>query len=157
VILYGYHPGYDPAELRAESERKLPLKPVMSLRTRIISLRRIPAGAAVGYGAKFVTERPSVVGVLAAGYGDGVHRSLGNRGCVLVRGKLMPIIGIVSMDVTMIDVTDVADVEVGEVVTIYGTDGDQVHPANQVARGIGTVTSDLLCAVSARVPRIYVA
>jgi alanine racemase len=157
VILYGYHPGYDPAELRAESERKLPLKPVMSLRTRIISLRRIPAGAGVGYGAKFVAERPSVVGVLAAGYGDGVHRSLGNRGCVLVRGKLAPIIGIVSMDVTMIDVTDIPGVEVGEVVTIYGTDGDQVHPANQVARGIGTVTSDLLCAVSARVPRIYVA
>jgi alanine racemase len=156
VILYGYHPGYDPAEMRAESERKLPLKPVMSLRTRIISLRRIPAGSGVGYGAKFVAERPSVVGVLAAGYGDGVHRSLGGRGCVLVRGKLAPIVGIVSMDVTMIDVTDVSGVEIGDVVTIYGADGEQIHPANQVARGIGTVTSDLLCAVSARVPRIYV-
>jgi len=156
VILYGYHPGYDPSEMRAESERKLPLKPVMSLRTRIINLRRVPAGTGVGYGAKFVTERPSVIGVLAAGYGDGVHRSLGGRGCVLVRGKLAPIIGIVSMDVTMIDVTDVPGVEVGEVVTIYGVDGEHTHPANQVARGIGTVTSDLLCAVSARVPRLYV-
>jgi len=156
VILYGYHPGYDPSEMRAESERKLPLKPVMSLRTRIINLRRVPAGTGVGYGAKFVTERPSVIGVLAAGYGDGVHRSLGGRGCVLVRGKLAPIVGIVSMDVTMIDVTDVPGVEVGEVVTIYGVDGEHTHPANQVARGIGTVTSDLLCAVSARVPRLYV-
>jgi alanine racemase len=155
VILYGYHPGYDPAELRVESERKLPLKPVMSLRTRIINLRRIPAGMGVGYSAKFVTERSSVIGVLAAGYGDGVHRSLGNRGCVLLRGKLAPIVGIVSMDVTMIDVTDVPGVEVGEMVTIYGVEGEHTHPANQVARGIGTVTSDLLCAVSARVPRLY--
>jgi alanine racemase len=156
VILYGYHPGYDPPERRSEAEKKLPLKPVMSLRTRIISLRRVPAGASVGYGGKFVTERPSVIGVLAAGYGDGVHRSLGNRGCVLVRGKLAPIVGIVSMDVTMIDVTEVPSVELGDLVTIYGVDGEHVHLASQVARGIGTVTSDLLCAVSARVPRLYV-
>jgi alanine racemase len=156
VILYGYHPGYDPPEQRSEAEKKLPLKPVMSLRTRIISLRRVPSGASVGYGGKFVTERPSVIGVLAAGYGDGVHRSLGNRGSVLVRGELAPIVGIVSMDVTMIDVTDVPGVELGDLVTIYGVDGEHVHPASQVARGIGTVTSDLLCAVSARVPRLYV-
>jgi alanine racemase len=157
VILYGYHPGYDPPEQRAEAERRLPLKPVMSLRTRIISLRRVPAGAGVGYGAKFIPQRASLIAVLAAGYGDGIHRSLSNgRGCVLVRGKLVPIVGIVSMDVTMIDVTDVADAEIGDVVTIYGTDGEQVHPANAVARAIGTVTSDLLCAVTARVPRVYV-
>jgi alanine racemase len=156
VILYGYHPGYDPAEQREEAERLLPLKPVMSLRTRIIGLRNIPAGTGVGYGAKFVTKRPSVIAVLAAGYGDGVHRSLGNRGCVLIRGKLAPIVGIVSMDVTMIDVTDVDSVGVGEVVTIYGRDEEHTHPANLVARGIGTVTSDLLCAVSQRVPRLYI-
>jgi alanine racemase len=157
VILYGYHPGYDPAEQRAEAERRLPLKPVMSLRTRIISLRRVPAGSGVGYGAKFIPQRASVIAVLAAGYGDGIHRSLSNgRGRVLLRGKLLPIVGIVSMDVTMIDVTDVDGAEIGDVVTIYGTDGEHVHPANAVARGIGTVTSDLLCAVTARVPRIYV-
>ncbi len=158
VILYGYHPGYDPPEQRAEAERRLPLRPVMSLRTRIISLRRVPAGARVGYGAKFTAERPSVIAVLAAGYGDGIHRSLSDsRGSVLVRGKLAPIIGIVSMDVTMIDVTDVANIEVGDVVTIYGTDGKHVHPANAVARSIGTVTSDLFCAVTSRVPRVYTA
>jgi alanine racemase len=111
----------------------------------------------VGYGAKFVPQRPSLIAVLAAGYGDGIHRSLSNgRGCVLVRGKLVPIVGIVSMDVTMIDVTDVDGAEIGDVVTIYGTDGEHLHPANGVARAIGTVTSDLLCAVTARVPRVYV-
>ena len=158
VILYGYHPGFDPAELREDAEKHLPLKPVMSLRTRIIGLRRVAAGSGVGYGSKFIPQRPSLIAVLAAGYADGIHRSLSNnRGCVLVRGKSAPIIGIVSMDVTMIDATDVDHVAVGDVVTVYGTDGHCVNPANAMARGIGTVTSDLLCAVSARVPRVYVA
>lgn len=156
AILYGYHPGYDPAEKREEAEKLLPLKPVMSLRTKIIHLRRVLAGAGVGYDATFVPKRPSLIGVLAAGYGDGIHRSLGSRGSVLVRGKLAPIVGIISMDVTMIDVTDIEGVEVGDVATVYGTDGGQVLLANRVARSIGTVTSDLLCAVTQRVPRVYV-
>jgi len=155
AILYGYHPGYEPKEMREEYEARLALKPVMSLRSRIISLRRVPVGGGVGYNATFVAKRPSRIGVLAAGYADGIHRSLGNRGSVLVRGKLAPIVGIVSMDVTMIDVTDLEDVEIGDVATIYGTDGAQRHMASVVARSVGTVTSDLLCAVSQRVPRVY--
>jgi alanine racemase len=155
AILYGYHPGYDPIALRSEAEKRLPLRPVMSLRARIINLRNVPAGHGVGYGSQFIPERTSKIAVLAAGYGDGIHRSLGNKGSVLVRGILCPIVGIVSMDVTMVDVTEVPQVALGDVATIYGTDGDQVLPANLVARGIGTVTSDLLCAVSARVPRCY--
>jgi alanine racemase len=156
AILYGYHPGYEPAEMREEAEAKLALRPVMSLRSKIISLRSVPTGAGVGYDASFVAQRPSRIAVLAAGYGDGIHRSLGNRGNVLLRGKLVPIVGIISMDVTMIDVTDIEGVEIGDVATIHGTDGKQVLPANRVARSIGTVTSDLLCSVSQRVPRIYV-
>src|SRR5881394_1746748 len=141
AILFGYHPGYDPAEKREEAEVRLPLKPVMSLRSRIISLRSVPAGAGVGYNATFVAKRLTRIGVLAAGYGDGILRSLGNRGSVLVRGKRAPIVGIVSMDVTMIDVTDIEGVEVGDVATIYGTDNcGQVILANRVARSIGTVT-----------------
>ncbi|HKV26166.1 MAG TPA: alanine racemase [Candidatus Acidoferrum sp.] len=155
AILYGYHAGYDPAEHRAQLESSLPLQPVMSLRTRIISIRTIPEGAGVGYNETFIAKRSTRIAVLAAGYGDGIHRSLGNKGSVLVRGSLAPIVGIVSMDVTMIDVTDIPSVSVGDVVTIYGSDGETVRPANIVARSIGTVTSDLLCAVSQRVPRIY--
>jgi alanine racemase len=155
AILYGYHPGYDPAERRVEAEKRLPLRPVMSLRACLVNIRNVAAGDAVGYSSKFLTNRPSKIAVLAAGYGDGIHRSLGNKGHVLVRGVLAPIVGIVSMDVTMIDVTDVPGASIGDVATIYGTDGNHVLPANLVARGIGTVTSDLLCAVSARVPRIY--
>jgi alanine racemase len=155
AILYGYHPGYDPIERRAEAEKRLPLRPVMSLRARIINVRNVRAGEGVGYDSKFQPTRPSKIAVIAAGYGDGIHRSLGDQGSVLVRGRLAPIVGIVSMDVTMIDVTDVDGVALGDVATIYGTDGQHVLPANLVARSIGTVTSDLLCAVSARVPRVY--
>src|SRR5882672_1817592 len=146
AILYGYHPGYEPIEKREEAEARLPLKPVMSLRSRIITVRNVPAGAGVGYDATFVAQRPPRIGVLAAGYGDGIHRSLGNHGNVLVRGRLAPIVGIISMDVTMIDVTDIEDASIGDVATIYGTDGDQRLLANFVARSVGTVTSDLLCA-----------
>jgi alanine racemase len=155
AILYGYHPGYDPVEMRPQIEAKLPLKTVLSLRTRIINVRSIPEGAGVGYNETFIAKRPTRIAVLAAGYGDGIHRSLGNRGSVLVRGTLAPIVGIISMDVTMIDVTDVPGAEIGDVVTIYGSDGEHVRPANVIARSIGTVTSDLLCAVSQRVPRVY--
>jgi alanine racemase len=155
VILYGYHPGYDPAENRADVEARLPLKPVMSLRSRLINVRNVPVGAGVGYNATWVAKRPSRIGVLAAGYGDGIHRSLGNRGSVLLHGKLVPIVGIVSMDVTMIDLTDLPGAEVGDIATVYGVEGKHILPANQVARSLGTVTSDLLCGVSHRVPRIY--
>jgi alanine racemase len=157
AVLYGYHPGFDPMERRIEFEAKLALRPVMSLRARLINVRSVAAGTGVGYNASWVAKRPSRVAVLAAGYGDGIHRSLGNRGCVYVRGVAAPIIGIVSMDVTMLDVTDVPDVALGEVATVYGTDGDRTYPANVVARSIGTVTSDLISGVSRRVPRFHLA
>jgi len=155
AVLYGYHPGFDPIDLRTEYEAKLALRPVMSLRARLITVRSIPAGAGVGYNSSWVSKRPSVVAVLAAGYADGIHRYLGNRGCVYIRGHRAPIIGIVSMDVSMLDVTDVPDVAIGDIATLYGTEGDNIYPANVIARSIGTVTSDLLTRVSRRVPRFY--
>ena len=155
ALLYGYHPGFDPMERRFEFEAKLALRPVMSLRARLLTVRSVASGVGVGYNASWVAKRPSRVAVLAAGYGDGIHRSLGNRGSVAIRGHVAPIIGIVSMDVTMLDVTDVPDVAIGDVATVYGTDGAQTYPANVVARSIGTVTSDLISGVSRRVPRFY--
>jgi alanine racemase len=155
AILYGYHPGFDPPERRKEFETKLPLRPVMSLRARLMSVRSIAAGEAVGYDATWIAQRPSRIAVLSAGYADGVHRSLGNCGVLYIRGHAAPIIGIVSMDVVMLDVTDVPDAAVGDVATLYGTDGNHIHPANVVARNIGTVTSDLISGISQRVPRFY--
>ncbi len=155
AILYGYHPGFDPMDRRIEFESRLRLRPVMSLRARVINLRYVAQGEGVGYNASWVAERPSRIAVISAGYHDGVHRSLGNRGQFAIRGHLAPMIGIVSMDVTMLDVTDVSDVTVGDIATLYGEDGSHTYPANTVARSIGTVTSDLISGVGARVPRIY--
>jgi alanine racemase len=155
AILYGYHPGFDPIDLRTKYEAKLALRPVMSLRARLLNVRSVAAGSGVGYNASWVAKRPSLVAVLAAGYADGIHRSLGNRGCVHIRGHKAPIIGIVSMDVSMLDVTEIPGVQIGDIATVYGTDGDNVYPANVVARSIGTVTSDLISGVSRRVPRFY--
>jgi alanine racemase len=155
AVLYGYHPGFDPMERRFEFESKLALRPVMSLRARLLNVRSVAAGVSVGYNASWLAKRPSRVAVLAAGYGDGIHRSLGNRGTVAIRGHLAPIIGIVSMDVVMLDVTDVPDVAIGDIATVYGTDGEHIYPANVVARSIGTVTSDLISGVGRRVPRFY--
>ena len=155
AVLYGYHPGFDPMDLRTRYEALLALRPVMSLRARLLNVRSVPAGAGVGYNASWVAKRPSLVAVLAAGYADGIHRSLGNHGCVYLRGYKAPIIGIVSMDVSMLDVTDIPDAALGDIATVYGTDGDNVYPANVVARSIGTVTSDLISGVGRRVPRFY--
>jgi len=155
AVLYGYHPGFDPMDRRVEFEAKLSLRPVMSLRARLINVRSVASGISVGYNASWVAKRPSRVAVLAAGYGDGIHRSLGNRGSVAIRGHLAPIIGIVSMDVVMLDVTDVPEAAIGDTATVYGTEGANIYPANVVARSIGTVTSDLISGVGRRVPRLY--
>lgn len=155
AILYGYHPGFDPFERRKEFEAKLSLRPVMSLRTRIINIRNVAAGEPVGYDASWVAQRPSRIAVVSAGYHDGVHRALSNVGKFAIRGVCAPILGIISMDVTMLDVTDVPDVAIGDIATLYGEDGDRAYPANVVARSVGTVTSDLLSGVGLRVPRIY--
>ncbi len=155
AVLYGYHQFYDPPELRTEFVAKLPLKPVLALRARIISLRDVPPGEGVGYNARFVASRPSRVAVIAAGYADGLLRSLGNRGRVIVRGQFAPLVGTVSMDLATVDVTGIANAQIGDVVTIYGAEGDAAQYVSDVAHSLGTVTSDLLCALGKRVPRFY--
>jgi len=132
------------------------LRPCLSLRARIISLRNVPAGEGVGYAARFVTTRPSRIAVINAGYADGVVRARTNRGWALVRGKRVPLVGTISMDLTTLDLTDVPEAVLGDVVTIYGKDGDAAIEVSEVAHEIGTVTSDLLCALGRRVPKFYV-
>lgn len=155
AILYGYYQSFDPPQKGHEVQRRLPVEPSLSLRARIISLRDLPAGQPVGYSAKFVTARPSRIAVINAGYADGILRQRTNHGCALVRGRGVPLVGTISMDLTTLDVTDVPDVALGDVVTIYGRDGEAEIRVSDVAREIGTVTSDLLCALGRRVPRYY--
>jgi alanine racemase len=156
AILYGYHQRFDPPEKRSAVMAEMPLEPCLSLRARIISLRNVPPGEAVGYSARFITERPSRIAVINAGYADGVVRARTNRGCALVRERRVPLVGTISMDLTTLDVTDVPGVALGDVVTIYGKDGKSAIEVSDVAPEIGTVTSDLLCALGRRVPKYYV-
>ncbi|HUJ31812.1 MAG TPA: alanine racemase [Candidatus Acidoferrum sp.] len=155
AILYGYYQSFTPSEKQDQVRRKIPLEPCLSMRARIITLRDIPAGEGVGYSARFVASGPSRIAVINAGYADGIVRQRTNRGCAIVRGRRVPLVGTISMDLTMLDVTSVPDVELGDVVTIYGRDGNSEILVSDVAREIGTVTSELLCALGRRVPRYY--
>lgn len=156
AILYGYYQTFDPPQKGHEVRQKLPIEPSLSLKARIISLRELRPGQPVGYSARFVTERPSKIATINAGYADGILRQRSNRGCALVHGRPVPLVGTVSMDLTTLDVTDVPGVQLGDVVTIYGKDGKAEIEVSDVAREIGTVTSDLLCALGRRIPRFYV-
>jgi alanine racemase len=156
AILYGYYQSFDPPQKKQEVMGQVALQPCLSLRARIISLRDVPVGEGVGYAARFVTKRPSRIAVINAGYADGVVRALTNRGWALVRGRRVPLVGTISMDLTTLDLTDVPDAVLGDVVTIYGKDGDASIEVSEVAHEIGTVTSDLLCALGRRVPKFYV-
>jgi alanine racemase len=156
AILYGYYQSFDPPQKKQEVMGQVALQPCLSLRARIISLRDVPVGEGVGYAARFVTKRPSRIAVINAGYADGVVRALTNRGWALVRGRRVPLVGTISMDLTTLDLTDVPEAVLGDVVTIYGKDGDASIEVSEVAHEIGTVTSDLLCALGRRVPKFYV-
>ena len=158
ALLYGYHQWYVPPEIRGEMQQRLPLRPVLSLRARVLSVKDVPAGEGVGYNWKFVAEWPSRVAVLSAGYAEGVVRLLTNRGKVILRGRCAPIVGIVSMDVAMADVSAIPEVQPGDIATFIGRDpdgGNCVLDASDIAHEIGTVTSDFLCAAS-RVPHYHI-
>lgn len=155
AILYGYYQSFEPPQKGREIQTKLPLEPSLSLKARIISLREMPAGEGVGYNSRFVTARPSRIAVINAGYADGIMRQRTNHGCALVRGRRVPLVATISMDLTMLDVTDVPDVALGDIVSVYGKDGDNSIVVSDVAREIGTVTSELLCALGRRVARYY--
>ena len=155
AILYGYHQFFEPPELNPEMEAKLAVRPVLSFRARIVSIKDLPAGARVGYNARWTAPGPSRVAVLAAGYADGLARVLSNKGRVIVRGEIAPIVGTVSMDLTTADVTGISAARVGDIATIYGTDGGTTQSVPDVAKIANTASAELLCALGKRVPRFY--
>jgi alanine racemase len=155
AILYGYHQFFEPPELNAEMEAKLPVRPVLSFRARIISIKDLPPGARVGYNARWTATGPSRVAVLAAGSADGLVRVLSNKGRVVVRGRFAPIVGTVSMDLTTADVTGIPSARVGDIATIYGADNGTTQTVPDVAKIANTASADLLCALGKRVPRFY--
>jgi alanine racemase len=150
ISLYGLYPSDE-----VERER-IRLRPVMSWKTRIVHLKTLPAGEAVSYGGRFVTQRPTIVATLPIGYADGFRRRLWSvGGRVLVQGRCAPIIGRVCMDMTMIDVTDLPPVSLGDEVVLLGTQGDQAISADEMAAQLDTINYEITCLVGKRVPRVY--
>jgi len=134
----------------------LHVQPALTWKTQVLAVKDLPAGAPVGYGAIFRATRPTRIAVLAAGYADGIPHRFSNRGKVIASGKIAPVIGAVSMDLTTIDVTDCPELQVGDTVTLLGSEGAVSIDAQQIARMAGTISYSILCGISARVKRVYV-
>jgi alanine racemase len=149
--IYGYvSPARGPAPHAVFS-----VKPALSWKTRIVAVKDVPAGARIGYGGSFQAPTPMRIAVLAAGYADGVPHRLSNKGKVIAGGKLAPILGTVSMDLTTIDVTPSPQLGPGDEVTLLGREGDVSLDAQQIAKTAGTISYNILCSISARVKRFY--
>lgn len=144
ILLYGHQPDH-------ACDGMVDVAPVMELKSRVVSVKHLPRGTCISYGRTFTLQRDSVIAAVPVGYADGLFRLLSNRQEMLVHGRRVPQIGRVCMDMCMLDVTDVPGVRVGDVVTVFG-DG---LPLEEKADTIGTITYELLCAVSPRVKRVY--
>lgn len=150
-ILYGFSRDVLPPNIATP-----PLRPVMSLRSRIMLLKTVAKGEKLGYGCSFETGRESLIATIPIGYDDGFPRTLSNRGRVIVNGKFAPVVGRVSMDLTLVDVTDVPGVSLNDKMTLLGQDGDVSITAEEIAKTAGTISYEISCGISSRVPRIYV-
>ena len=153
-VLYGLWRDVLPPSV---NEVKLP--PVMSLHSRMSLLKRVPAGETIGYGCTFEASRESLIATVPVGYHDGYMRGLSNRANVLVRGFYAPVVGRVSMDFTLVDVTNVPDVQLFDRVTLLGgheRHSDLVIAAEDLARTAGTLSYEVTCGIGSRVPRVYV-
>lgn len=136
------------------------VRPVMSLHSKIVLLKWVPAGETLGYGCTFEASRRTLVATIPIGYEDGYLRGLSNRGHVLVRNTYAPVVGRISMDLTLIDVTNVPEVSLGDEVVLMGQVKDQANnvleiPAEDLARVAGTLSYEVTCGISERVPRVY--
>lgn len=131
------------------------VRPVMSLHSRIVHLKTVPVHTTLGYGRAFTTRRESRIATLPIGYADGLHRAHSNNGRVIVKGKFAPIVGRVSMDLTMVDVTEVPDAALDDEVILVGEQNGLRVSAEDLGEQIGTISYEIACAISARVPRVY--
>lgn len=131
------------------------LKPILSWKCRVLQVKEVPEGTGISYGHDFVTTRPSRIATIAVGYADGYLRCLTNRGQVLIGGSRAPVVGRVTMDMTMADVTDLPQVKAGDEVVLIGSQGKDTITADEVAAWADTINYEIYCALSSRVPRYY--
>jgi alanine racemase len=156
LALYGVVPRFEPEDPAGVVAARRQLKPVLAWKTRVASVREVPAGTLVGYNGTFVATEPMRLALLAVGYADGLDRSLSNRFSLLVRGQHAPITGRISMDQTVVDVTEIPGVEPGDEVVILGTQADSVITAYDQADAAGTIPWEIFTRIGARVRRIAV-
>jgi alanine racemase len=150
-VLYGLW-----RDILAPADRGQHLRPVMSLHSRIILLKWVPEGETVGYGCTFEASRKTLVATIPLGYDDGYMRALSNRGHAIIRGVYATVIGRISMDLTLIDVTNVPGVQLNDEVILIGRDGGLAVTAEDIAKTAGTLSYEVTCGVGERVPRIYI-
>ena len=148
ILTYGHLPSADCAG-------KIDLKPVLSWRTTIGQIREMDEDLAVSYGRTWKTSRKSRIAVLAVGYGDGLSRALSGQLEVLIHGVRVPVVGRICMDLCMADVTDVPQAQVGDTVTLIGCDGGEEITVEELAEKLGTISYEVLCSISKRIPRFY--
>jgi len=150
-VLYGLW-----RDILAPADRNVSLRPVMSLHSRITLLKWVPPGETVGYGCTFEASRKTLVATVPIGYDDGYMRALSNRGHAIIRGTIATVIGRISMDLTLIDVTNVRGVEVNDEVILLGQSGGLSVTAEDIGKTAGTLSYEVTCGVGPRVPRIYI-
>lgn len=150
IIIYGYYPSDD------IDKNQLSIKPVMSLKAKVAYVKTLDAGKYVSYGRKFKSKRKSIIATLPIGYADGYTRMLSGNAKVIVNGKFAPVVGTICMDQCMIDVTDAGEVNVGDEIILMGEKNGLKFDAEDVAKIIGTISYEVLCSISRRVPRVYI-
>lgn len=150
IILYGMYPSNE------VDRGKINLRPVMSLKSKIIHIKKVDAGFKVSYGSTFTTDRETVIATIPAGYADGICRQLSSKGEMLVRGKRAKILGRVCMDLTMIDVTNIEGVTLNDEVVIIGSQGADTITADDIADKTGTISYEVLTSIAPRVPRKFI-
>lgn len=147
IILYGMRPN-------AALPSPIRLAPVMEMKAAVVTVKEVPAGTNIGYGRTYVCERPMKIATVAAGYADGYPRLLSNKASVLLHGKRCPLVGRVCMDQLMVDCTGV-EVRAGDIATLFGSDGEECITLDELAELCGTISYELTCGLSMRVPRVY--
>ena len=148
IIMYGVRPVRSWTDLAG-------LRPALRWQTVVTNVVSLPPGESVGYGRKFIAREPTRVATIAVGYADGLHRQASDGGRAIVRGVVVPLAGTISMDQASLDVRTVPEVAIGDVVTLIGEDGGTTLSAHDLAEASGTISYEVLCAISARVPRRY--
>jgi len=156
-LLYGYMSffKFDGADRTEEFYQKLPVRPALTLKAVIYLIRDFPPGKPLGYGARFVTQRPSRIAILPIGYADGWRRGLTGHCRVIVRGRYAPVVGTIGMDLMQVDVTDIPAAQPGDAVILIGSSGNATIPPTEPARALGSVVSEILSGLGQRIPRLY--